>query len=226
MIKQGVQVVKKKNLYYIAQDENGSLRHYKPWPGDAFSFAYDYIMKNSIFSGKFGGSIRTHYEIMKKALRGVHGQRILELAAGTGSAANFLANDNQYIGSDISPGLLKRAVRNFKAAGFKAPEFYVARADDLPFSDNAFSVCLCILSLNFFDDIKGVIQEIRRVMAPGSVYFCSVPVPERNSLRSRIRGTLYSEKELEVLFKASDFQFSPLANENGALLYFKASLLK
>ena len=49
------------------------------------------------------------------------------------------------------------------------------------------------------DDVKKAFQEIRRVSAKGANFICSVPVPERNSLQSPIRGTLYSEKELEEI---------------------------
>ena len=33
----------------------------------------------------------------------------------------------------------------------KDAKFYVASADDLPFDINIFDICLCILSLNFFN---------------------------------------------------------------------------
>ena len=83
-----------------------------------------------------------------------------ELATGSGSAVNFLPNDNRYIGTDISPGLLSKAAKNFRTAGFKNAEFYVAQSEDLPFGNNLFDVVLCILSLNFFKDINRVLQEI------------------------------------------------------------------
>ena len=54
----------------------------------------------------------------------IHGKTVLELASGSGSAVYFLAKDNRYTGSDISPGLLKRAVKKFNTAGFKEAEFY------------------------------------------------------------------------------------------------------
>ena len=70
-------------------------------------------------------------------------------------------------------------------------------ASDLPFDDNLFDIVLCILSLNFFDDINKSFQEVKRVAAPAAIFICSVPVPERKKAQSTIRGTLYSEEELE-----------------------------
>lgn len=162
-----------------------------------------------------------HYDILSNALKGVHGKRVLELAAGSGSAINFLPNDNHYTGIDISPGLLKKAVKGFRNAGFKHAAFYVTRMEALPFDDNQFDVVLCILSLNFVDDIKKVILEINRVAAPGAILFCSVPVPERNTVQSSIRGTLYSEEALGRICKAHGFSYQTIPAENGALLYFR-----
>ena len=223
MLRNGIKVVEKKGLYYIVKND-GSLMKFKPWLGDAFSFLYDFIMKRSIFPKKFGGDMSKHYEILKEQLQGVHGKKVLELASGSGSAVNFLPNDNQYIGTDISPGLLKKAVKNFRNAGFKNAEFYVVNAEALPFNDNYFDIVLCILSLNFFNDIEKVFNEIKRVSNKGANFICSVPVPERNSLQSTIRGTLYSENELEKICQKNGLSFESIPIENGALLYFRAIL--
>jgi SAM-dependent methyltransferase len=225
MLKSGIRVIKKKGLSYIAENEK-SVKRFKPWLGDSFSFLYDFIMKSSIFPKKFDGDMSKHYEILSQELKDIHGKRVLELAAGSGSAINFLPNDNKYTGSDISPGLLRKALKSFRAAGFREVEFYVASSDVLPFDDNIFSICLCILSLNFFNDIKNVFQEIKRVLVPGGVFICSVPVPERNRLQSTIRGTLYSEEELAGICKEHGFRFESIPFENGALLYFRAILQK
>ena len=223
MLKSGIRVIRKKGLYYVAKSEN-DVERFKAWLGDSFSFLYDFIMKSSIFPKKFGGDMGKHYEILSQELKDVHGKCVLELAAGSGSAINFLGSDNQYTGIDISPGLLRKAVKRFRAAGFKEAKFYVTTVDDLPFDDNLFDIALCILSLNFFSDVEDVTQEIRRVLVPGGVFICSVPVPERNRLQSTIRGALYSEEELRRRFQENGFGFESMLHENGTLLYFKAVL--
>lgn len=223
MLKQGLRIIKKKNLCYIAGDEN-SAKRFKPWLGDAFSFLYDRIMERSIFPQKFGGDMNRHYDILGQALKGIHGKRVLELATGSGSAVHFLPSDNAYTGTDISPGLLKKAVKRFGSAGFNEANFYVTSADDLPFNDHLFSVCLCMLSLNFFSDINKVFKEIKRVLVSNGCLICSVPVPERNTRKSTIRGRLYSEKELAEICREQGFSPESLPVENGALLYFRAFL--
>jgi ubiquinone/menaquinone biosynthesis C-methylase UbiE len=221
LLKNGIRVIKKKELYYIADSEK-NIRSFKPWLGDSFSFLYDFIMNSSIFPKKFGGDTGKHYKVLSQELKDIHGKRVLELATGSGSAVNFLPEDNQYIGTDISPGLLRKAVKKFMTTGFKEARFYVTCAEDIPFDDSIFSICLCILSLNFFNDVNKVFQEVKRVLVPNGTLICSVPVPERNSLKSKIRGALYSEADWAEICKKHGYTFESIPFENGALLYFKA----
>jgi len=221
MLKEGIKTVKVRGLEYV-ETKYGKPRRFRPWLGDAFSFLYDYIMKNSIFPKKFGGDIIRHVEILSQELEDVKDKRILELAAGSGSASDFLPSGNSYTGTDISAGLLRKAVKRFREADFREPRFYVATADDLPFADDSFDICVCMLSLNFFNDLKAVLAEIRRVLVRGGVFYCSVPVPERKKTTSPIRGKLYSEEELEEYCSLFDLCLETLPVENGALLYFKA----
>jgi SAM-dependent methyltransferase len=223
MLKKGVRIVEKKVLRYIVENGN-KIRRYNPWLGDSFSFLYDFIMKNSIFPKKFGADVNRHFEILRRELDEVHEKRVLELATGSGSAVCFLNNDNQYTGTDISPGLLRKARKKFMYAGFKDAEFYVTSADDLPFDEHIFDLCLCILSLNFFDNIAIVFQETKRVLKTGAIFLCCVPVPERNKRKSTIRGTLLTEEELRTMSQDHDFRFERIPAENGALLYFRAFL--
>ena len=223
MLKQEIHVCNKRRLLYIRGPQGRPIRH-KPWLADAFSFLYDGIMRRSIFPKKFGGDLDKHLDILKRELGGIHSRRVLELATGTGSVAFCLNNDNPYTGTDISPGLLKRAERRFRNAGFSMAELYVASADALPFNDDSFDVSLCNLSLNFFPDIDGVFIELGRVLKPGGLFCCSVPVPERKPATSKIRGTLYSAAELGGLTHRHGFSFEPIDAENGAVFYFRAVL--
>ncbi len=222
-LKKDVSVLLKKNIYYLT-DERGNPKRYKPWLGDIFAFLYDKIMEKSIFPKKFKGSINKHFKILKKEFKDIHGYEVLEIAAGSGNAVNFLNNDNKYTGIDISPGLLKIAYSRFKKYGFRNIELYNANANQLPFCDNTFNFAFCNLSLNFFDDIETFLQELKRVLKSGSAFFCSVPLPERKAADSKIRGTLYSQEELGKLFEKYNFSFESKAHKNGALLYFSAIL--
>ncbi len=222
-LKPGIDVVTRQGLHYVVED-GGGVKQARPWLGDCFSFLYDFSMRRSVFPRMLGADIHKHAEILGQVLADVHGKRVLELGTGSGSAVHFLSNDNLFTGTDVSPGLLGKAMKRFGSAGFEDAEFYAVSADDLPFDDGVFDACLCILSLNFFDDARAVVREARRVLSPGGVFVCSVPVPERNALRSTIRGKLYSESELRDMCQDHGFEFESLPGENGALLYFRARL--
>ena len=104
---------------------------------------YDIIMKRSIFPKKFAADVNKHSDTLRQELNGIHGKRVLELATGSGSATSFIGNDNTYVGTDISPGLLRKALKKFLSAGFESPEFYVSRSEDLPFDDESFDLVFC-----------------------------------------------------------------------------------
>ncbi|NOZ46552.1 MAG: class I SAM-dependent methyltransferase, partial [Chlorobi bacterium] len=103
-------------------------------------------------------------------------------------------------------------------------ELYNTNAEILPFDENTFDFAICNLSLNFFDNIDLFLQNLRRILKTNSTCFFSVPIPERKPEKSKIRGTLYSENELNELFKKYSFDFKNKPYENGAVLYFTAIL--
>jgi len=222
-LKESVKVTQKNKVYYLLDDKN-RIRKFKPWLGDIFSFLYDRIMEKSVFPKKFNGSIIRHFEILRNEFKNIHNKNIIDIAAGSGNAVNFLNNDNLYTGIDISPGLLYRAVRNFEQYGFPDAEFYISDASDIPFSDGIYDIGICNLSLNFFRDIELFISELKRVLKPGAVFYCCVPVPEKKRQRVKIHGNLYSGEELVRFFTKYNFNFEKTPYENGALLYFKAKL--
>ncbi len=222
--KESLKIIQKNNLFFIL-DDKGKIKKFKPWLGDMFAFAYDRIMHKSIFPKKFKGNISKHFEILRKEYQLIQNNIILEIATGSGFSSKLLSTNNSYTGIDISVGLLKQAVRKFKAHRFTDAEFYVSTANELPFCDQFFDIVICDLSLNFLGDLDNFIKEIKRVMKAGSVFYCSVPIPEKKDPKVIIHGNLYSENELKTHFEKFNFIFNPRSIENGALLYFNARLL-
>jgi SAM-dependent methyltransferase len=220
MLKKGTEVRTKKGISYIVS--NGKIISYTPWLGDLFSFLYDSIMKKSVFPKKFEASLDTHNQFLINELKELRNKNILELATGSGNLSDFLSNDIKYSGIDISNGLLKIAHKRFRRKNFNDLRLYLCSADNIPFEDNSFDICICNLSLNFFNDVKTVINEIKRVLKNNGTFICSVPVPERNKKKSTIRGKLFTEKELKGIFENTGFEFHSNNLINGTLLYFKA----
>jgi ubiquinone/menaquinone biosynthesis C-methylase UbiE len=222
-LKEGVQVISKKDLFYVLDERHKPTKH-KPWLGDMLSFLYDRIMEKSVFPKKFHGDIRKHFEILKNECSHIHGREIVEIATGSGNVVRFMPPDNAFTCTDISAGLLRAAVKSFKASQIQDVEFYVADAAALPFADRYFDVALCHLSMNFFPNVRAFIGEVRRVLKSGGVFYGSVPVPERKDPRAVIHGKLYTESEFRDIFENCGFAFVPKAQANGALLYFEAGL--
>ena len=220
MLKNGIEVRKRNSINYIYRDNRPLAK--KPWLGGMFSRLYDSIMKNSIFPKKFEASLDVHNRFLERELGNVHDKRILELATGSGNLSDFLPDDNDYIGTDISGGLLKVADGKFRRRKFDRFELFASPAEDIPVRDGYADICICNLSLNFFGDLEQVIMEIRRTVKSGGVFICTVPVPERNKRKSIIRGTLRSESDIQEMFENAGFEFSPYDIINGALLYFRA----
>ena len=218
-----ISTIKKQGINYLVEG-NGKIKKFKPWLGDIFSFLYDRIMEKSIFPKLFNGDISKHFEILKREFKDIHDKEVLEIATGSGTISEVLPNDNKYVGIDISKGLLKKAYSRFKAKGFQNFELYNTSAEILPFDENTFDFAVCNLSLNFFDNIELLLHDLRRMLKTNSTFFCSVPIPERKPEKSKIHGTLYSEKELNEIFAKYDFDFESKPYENGAVLYFIAIL--
>ncbi len=219
-IKDDFKLIQRKNLLYL-QNGSGEQENHRPWLADVISPLYDVIMQKSVFPKNFGGDITLHNQIMQKQLGDVHDVQVLELGTGSGTATAYLSNDNRYTGLDISPGLLKIAQKKFTHAGFADVELFVTSAEELPFENEQVDVCLCILSLNFFNNLPRVFQEISRVLVAGGRFICVVPIPERNILGSQIQGTLLSEDQHQALAEQSHMVYQPINQTNGCLLYYQ-----
>lgn len=222
-IKDSVKITEKNGINHLLDDNNKLIKN-KPWLGDLYSFLYDRIMEKSVFPKKFNASIEKHYKILGKIFENINDKIIVELATGSGDAIKFLNNNNIYAGVDISLGLLRLAKKKFDQYGFTRFELYRADACETPFQDNTFDIAISNLSLNFFQNIDKFLLELHRILKPNGIFYCSVPIPEREKLKGIIHGTLYKLDDLKRLFKDKNFNFEPFPHENGALLYFKAKL--
>ena len=97
------------------------------------------------------------------------GTRVLDVATGTGSAAQAVAGRGaSVVAIDSSPGMLDVARR-------LAPELDFRRCDAhaLPFSDASFDAATCGLSLSHFGGRETALREILRVVRPGGRFVAS-----------------------------------------------------
>ncbi|HYK53663.1 MAG TPA: class I SAM-dependent methyltransferase [Candidatus Eremiobacteraceae bacterium] len=93
-------------------------------------------------------------------------RRALDLACGTGlSTRGLVARGVAVTGIDVAANMLEVARRS----GLDDATFYEARAEALPFADNAFALVTCGQAFHWFDGPR-VLAEIERVLVPGGAH--------------------------------------------------------
>jgi SAM-dependent methyltransferase len=100
------------------------------------------------------------------------GMQVLDLASGTGEPAISLASrvgeHGHVTALDLSAGLLEIAAQRAQARGLT--NFTIRQADalSLPFPDNSFDLATSRFGVMFFGDPRLALQELRRVLRPGT----------------------------------------------------------
>jgi ubiquinone/menaquinone biosynthesis C-methylase UbiE len=98
------------------------------------------------------------------------GQRVLDVACGTGIvarlAAPILGAEGHVAGVDLNADMVAVAGRQAAPDG-AAIEWRQGDAAALPFDDAAFDVVLCQQGLQFLPDKPAALAEMHRVLAPG-----------------------------------------------------------
>jgi ubiquinone/menaquinone biosynthesis C-methylase UbiE len=94
------------------------------------------------------------------------GQRVLDVACGTGvvarAAADWVGRTGSVVGLDLNPAMLE------VAAGIRSDiEWRQGDAVNLPFGDSEFDAVLCQSALFFFPDVDAAVAEMVRVVRPG-----------------------------------------------------------
>lgn len=106
------------------------------------------------------------------------GERVLDLACGTGNAAIEAARLGAAVtGLDAAPRLIEVAEARAAAAGVEAA-FVVGDAQDLPFGDGAFDCLVSVFGVIFVPEPPRAMAEIVRVLAPGGRALISAWKPE------------------------------------------------
>jgi SAM-dependent methyltransferase len=105
------------------------------------------------------------------------GERVVDLATGTGNAALLAATAGALVtGLDTAPRLIDVARDRAVAEGVEA-SFVVGDIQSLPFDDGSFDVALSVFGLIFAADAAGAFDEMIRVLDPAGHALFSVWVP-------------------------------------------------
>jgi SAM-dependent methyltransferase len=129
------------------------------------------VQQKTWSEGDFGmvaGLVMMVAEELAEALDMVPGERVLDVACGSGNGALAAARRSwgNVVGADFVPALLERG-RERAAAERLDVEFVEADATNLPFEDGAFDVTMSIFGAMFAADQQKAADELLRVCKPG-----------------------------------------------------------
>jgi ubiquinone/menaquinone biosynthesis C-methylase UbiE len=114
-----------------------------------------------------GAAFQLMSELLCEAVDVRPGQKVLDVAAGTGNAAIAAARRwAKVTGTDLIPYMLDAAKARAKAEGLDV-DFRVANVMDLPFADNEFDVVLSAIGVMFAPNQEKSAAELLRVCRPG-----------------------------------------------------------
>ncbi len=98
------------------------------------------------------------------------GDRVLEVAAGTGDQALMISRivgpSGHVVAVDISPNMLTHAAKAASEAGLANIETRVMSAEKLDFEENSFDAVLCRFGLMLFPQPLTALAEMHRVVKP------------------------------------------------------------
>ena len=135
-----------------------------------------------------------------RAVAPQRGERILDLAAGTGtSSMAFVPSGAHVVAADFSRGMIEEGRR--RHSGVPNLEFVQADATDLPFADGEFDAVTMSFGLRNVIDPRRALRELRRVTRPGGrIVVCEFSHPPSRSFNGLYR--FYNDRVLPIVAKA------------------------
>jgi demethylmenaquinone methyltransferase/2-methoxy-6-polyprenyl-1,4-benzoquinol methylase len=137
------------------------------------------------------GQARVWRKAVVRAVKAVRGERVLDIAAGTGTSSEPFADaDIDVVPADFSLGMLREGRRRRPDMAFTA-----ADALRLPFADETFDVVTMSFGLRNVADVPAALGEFRRVTKPGGrLVVCEFSQPTWRPFR-----VVYSEYLMRAL---------------------------
>jgi demethylmenaquinone methyltransferase/2-methoxy-6-polyprenyl-1,4-benzoquinol methylase len=159
---------------------------------DAVAGRYD--LMNDILSA---GQVRLWRHAVTRILNATKNERVLDLAAGTGTSAQAFAKHHgaNVVACDFSLGMLRAGQGKHPDIAFSAGD-----ALHLPFRDESFDATTISFGLRNVADTKQALEEMRRVTKPNG----RLVVAEFSSITIKPADTVYRTYLLDVLPKIAE----------------------
>lgn len=101
------------------------------------------------------------------------GQRVLDIATGTGlaaiAAAQIVGSTGYVLGTDFAVGMLKQAQQKANALGLANIEFKEVDADKQHLQEHQFDVILCSSAIVYLRDIPSSLRKWHNALKPGGM---------------------------------------------------------
>lgn len=139
--------------------------------GDVFTgVASRYDLMNDAMSG---GTHRLWKNRFVRRVQPRAGERILDMAGGTGDIAFRLARSGAHVTvADINPAMLEIGKQRAAKRGITGLEWTEQNAEVLSFADRAFDAYTIALGIRNVTDIPAALREAHRVLKRGGRFFC------------------------------------------------------
>ena len=138
-----------------------------------------------------GQVTRMYLPVLMRAARLRTGQRVLDVATGTGAAAEAAATivgmSGSVVGGDASPNMLAIACNNLRGLPITLVQL---DAHSLPFPAGCFDAVVCQLGLMFFADPARALKEVWRVLRPNGYAAVSINSTPERTLFLRVGVTI------------------------------------
>jgi SAM-dependent methyltransferase len=149
--------------------------------GHPWAAVYDFFVERESLSrpaGKllFGTDTALLYRRMRAVDDVPDGGAALDIPCGGGVALRALSQERRirYVAADIAPAMLRRTEQVARGRGLDQVETRIADAEDMPFEDGEFDLCLSFAGLHCFPHPDVATREIGRVLKPGGRFAGSV----------------------------------------------------
>jgi len=142
---------------------------------------HSYSLLAPIYDAIVSGPIDSYRKKSLHRITETDNKKILINGIGTGLDIPYLPSDADYIGTDITPGMLRRA--ESRAAKYQLDiKLKIADSQALPFEDNHFDVVIMHLILAVVPKPELALQEACRVLKPGGQIYIFDKFIRRNQL--------------------------------------------
>jgi SAM-dependent methyltransferase len=205
--------------------------------GHPWAAVYDFFVERETLSrpvGKlvFGTDTGLLYDEMRAVEDVPEGGSILDIPCGGGVALRALARDRdvRYVAADIAPAMLARTRQVARERRLDQVETRIADAEDMPFADAEFDLCMSFAGLHCFPHPDMATREVARVLKPGGRFVGSVFLVD-GSIRylpmvvlGRVAGVMGPSggmADLRRWFDEAGFADAQI-ERSGAIAYFSA----